>query len=175
MAYDKQVWIDDDGTLTVGTLVTAERMNHIEQGIDDAGSGVAQPVVWRNAWEPTVDYVVGDAVENEGGSYFAKVDVPGDPGNLEPYLDGITWGVIAERGLPGEPGEPGPQGDPGPAGPAPEFVGNWSAEVNYGANQVVLYEGSAYVARERDRAEHPADHRRRVRRMGAHRSQGRSR
>ena len=36
MAYDKQVWIDDDGTLTVGTLVTADRMNHIEQGIEDA-------------------------------------------------------------------------------------------------------------------------------------------
>ena len=52
MAYDKQVWIDDDGTLTVGTLVTAERMNHIEQGIEDAGSAVAQSIVWRGAWDP---------------------------------------------------------------------------------------------------------------------------
>lgn len=34
--YDATTWVDDDGSGTVGTIVTAARMNHIEAGVRDA-------------------------------------------------------------------------------------------------------------------------------------------
>jgi hypothetical protein len=36
MPYTPETWVDDDGSGTVGTLVTAARMNNIEDGIDAA-------------------------------------------------------------------------------------------------------------------------------------------
>jgi hypothetical protein len=41
MAYTKTAWVDDDGSSTVGTLVTAARMNKIEQGVFDASLDAA--------------------------------------------------------------------------------------------------------------------------------------
>lgn len=35
MAYELNIWVDDDGSGTTGTPVTADRMNHIEEGIAD--------------------------------------------------------------------------------------------------------------------------------------------
>lgn len=40
MAYVKGVWVDDDGSGTTGTPVTAARMTNIEQGIADANAVV---------------------------------------------------------------------------------------------------------------------------------------
>jgi hypothetical protein len=47
MAWGKQTWVDDDGSLTVGTAFSAARMNNIETGIEEliarletAGMGV---------------------------------------------------------------------------------------------------------------------------------------
>lgn len=73
MAYSKKAWVDDDGSLTVGTLFSAANMNNIEAGIsglieilEKAGMGVvvhgatkatARPasfdvVVWIGTVEP---------------------------------------------------------------------------------------------------------------------------
>lgn len=43
--YTPNGWVDDDGSGTVGTTVTADRMNHIEQGIADAHLLAAPPPV----------------------------------------------------------------------------------------------------------------------------------
>jgi hypothetical protein len=40
MPYTPETWVDDDGSGTVGTLVTADRMNNIEGGIDDAHEAI---------------------------------------------------------------------------------------------------------------------------------------
>jgi len=39
MPWEEETWIDDDGTLTVGTPFDADRMNNIEVGIREALEG----------------------------------------------------------------------------------------------------------------------------------------
>lgn len=51
--YEPHEWVDDDGSGEVGTLVSAERMNHIEQGIANAG-GTA---VFEQMEEPVTDEI----------------------------------------------------------------------------------------------------------------------
>jgi hypothetical protein len=45
MPWAKQTWVDDDGSLTVGTAFTAARMNNIELGVDEALTGMALRVL----------------------------------------------------------------------------------------------------------------------------------
>lgn len=35
MPWVREVWVDDDGSLTVGTPFDADRMNNIEQGVEE--------------------------------------------------------------------------------------------------------------------------------------------
>lgn len=39
MAWEKETWIDDDGSLTVGTEFDAAHMNNIETGVEEALEG----------------------------------------------------------------------------------------------------------------------------------------
>lgn len=143
MAYDKQIWVDDDGTLTVGTVVTADRMNHMEQGIEDAS------VVWRGDWDPEADYAVND-LAFYGGSTFRALEAIVGGANPEPVNDGARWAYVAQVGADGLPGPQGAQGDPGPQGDPgepPDWEGAWSPDTAYVPNQIVLYQGSAYLTR----------------------------
>ena len=80
MAYDKQVWIDDDGTLTVGTLVTADRMNHIEQGIEDASETAGTPGPQGDPGPPGADGADGaPGPQGDPGP-------PGEDGSPRPRL-----------------------------------------------------------------------------------------
>lgn len=105
-------------------------------------------VTWRDDWQPTIDYVAGDGVAYDGGSYLAKVDVPADEANLAPAVDGINWGVMSLPGEPGAQGDPGPQGDPGNDGVAPSAAGDWFDTVEYWPGAIVRYQGASYVARD---------------------------
>src|SRR5687768_17072877 len=45
MTYTPETWVDDDGSGSVGTAITAARMNNIESGIDDAHDILDWPMV----------------------------------------------------------------------------------------------------------------------------------
>lgn len=99
--YDNFLWVDDDGTDTVGTVASAERMNHIEAGIRTASEEIA-----NIALTPGPQGIPG------------VQGVKGDTGDAGP------------QGIPGVDGAPGPQGiqgvkgDKGDVGPqGPGFFG----------------------------------------------------
>lgn len=136
--YDKQDWIDDDGSGTTGSPFTAGRMNHMEDGIGAVDERV-------------------DTIELTPGPQ-------GDPGPQgEPGPAGAD-GVDGAQGPQGETGPTGPQGDPGVQGPpGPDgaqgpvgptgadgrtfsFRGAWDAGTAYARDEVVHYQGSAWIA-----------------------------
>ena len=147
MAYDKQTWVDDDGTLTVGTMVTADRMNHIEQGVADAGSSV-----WRGDFDPEADYDVNDLVFY-GGSTFRALEAIAGGANPAPVNDAARWAFVARAG---DPGAQGPQGDPGADGAVGiNWRGAWNGLIPYEVNDGVTYDGSSFRAIEAVAAPEP--------------------
>lgn len=50
--YTKQVWVDDDGSGTTGTIFNAARMNNIERGVEQADRAV-QRICQQGVFEPT--------------------------------------------------------------------------------------------------------------------------
>lgn len=91
MTYTPTTWVDETG-VGDGTLVTAARLNKIEQGI------VAVPgTTWRGVWAYNIDYHTNDLVNYGGAVWIAKKDntfvtAPDHPD---------TWDLYADRGQPG--------------------------------------------------------------------------
>jgi hypothetical protein len=44
MTWERETWVDDDGSLTVGTLFDADHMNNIEDGIEESGTALDEAV-----------------------------------------------------------------------------------------------------------------------------------
>lgn len=112
-----------------------------EQGIqgipgERGAQGPAGPagMEWRGIYDPSTDYIDGDAVYFNGGSWFAAGD---PPVGEEPSMESTNWnplaiqglqgpigqtgsqgiqGIPGERGLPGEKGDKGDTGSTGPKG-----------------------------------------------------------
>ena len=64
MAYEKQTWVNDE------TVISAERMNHIEDGISAAEKSPAQPVKATTSKEGIVK--MGVAVNDAAGENVTK-------------------------------------------------------------------------------------------------------
>lgn len=138
--YDPFPWVDDDGSDTTGTVVSAERMNHIEQGIHDVSvelddieltpgppgaDGAPGPqgdpgppgldglgFRWMGVWAFNVQYLVNDVVNYGGATWVALVDneFVTCPDHPE------TWALFVDRGQQGLPGADGAPGEAGPPG-----------------------------------------------------------
>lgn len=117
MAYDKQAWVDDDGSGETGTPVTADRMNHIEDGIANVE---ATPGPQGDPGPPGADGAPGpEGPEGPAGAdgppgADGAPGAPGDPG--PPGADGED-GAPGPPGADGAPGPAGADGAPGPEGP----------------------------------------------------------
>lgn len=74
--YTKTAWINDDGSGTVGTLITAERLNNIESGVQDAAQHNKSGTL---ATRPAA------AAENKGWLWYAT-----DTGTFA-MSDGSSW------------------------------------------------------------------------------------
>jgi hypothetical protein len=91
--YSPLTWVDDDGSGTVGTAVTAARMNNIEQGIEDAAehqyAGVLADRPAANAASKNHIYLATDV--DGGTAYLCDGDSwePMGPGvdHTHPYSD----------------------------------------------------------------------------------------
>lgn len=115
MAYTKQNWIDGE------TVITAERLMHIEEGIENEQAGPkgdkgdAGPVGPQG---PKGDK--GEA--GETGPQGPKGD-KGDTGDVGPKGD------VGPQGVPGETGPQGPKGDKGDKGDPGEGLTGTAEEV----------------------------------------------
>ena len=132
------------------------------------------PVAFRNAWSSVTSYAIGDAVSKNGTSFIALIANSATDPATDVLNHGGNWAVLALQGDVGPMGPAGPtgptgttgsqgiqglqgiqgiqgvQGDPGPVGPQGPSVFVWrgthDAAVHYLANDVVIYQGSSYVA-----------------------------
>ena len=97
MAYEKHTWAD-------GEVITKEKLNNMEDGIEAAGSGeiTATATVDNTTGTPGVTVTADGSALN-----FAFTCIKGEKG------DKGTTGATGADGAPGEKGDPG---DPGTAG-----------------------------------------------------------
>lgn len=71
MVYVKNVWVDDDGTGTLGTRITKARLDNMEQGIADAGTSIPLVTVLPNAPNDGDQcYYLADTTPSYGGPYL---------------------------------------------------------------------------------------------------------
>lgn len=124
--YDEHVWIDDDGSNSVGTRFSALRMNHIEVGVGSAHARIdvieltpgppgtpgadgddGQGFTWRGEWDGQGEYFPYDVTEYGGSSWVCiaytafGVNPPGAP---------TEWQLVAASGAVGAQGVQGPAG-----------------------------------------------------------------
>lgn len=68
MAWERVLWVDDDGSLTVGTEFDADRMNNIEDGIEEAGEAIDAEATARGAADTAEETArkAADKGEKEG-------------------------------------------------------------------------------------------------------------
>lgn len=100
--------------------IQGERGSEGPQGLQgikgDAGAqGPAGPagMEWKGTYDPDTDYIDGDAVYYNGGSWFAAGDPPlGEA----PSMGSLNWNPLAIQGLQGPKGDEGPQGPIGEQG-----------------------------------------------------------
>lgn len=112
---------------------------------DDGDQGVS--LIWRGTWSGAANYSANDLVEEGGTSYICILDhvVPHTPPNA------TYWNVFVERGDTGATGPDGPtgpkgdKGDTGDAGAGFSWQGTWSSSTSYDTNDVVEFNGSAYI------------------------------
>ena len=118
---------------------------------------------FRNAFDAAAAYVVNDVVTFNGSSYIAIAANQG-PSNPTPDTNPGAWSVMAAQGAQGPSGSAGPGGPAGatgqqgptgpqgatgftgPAGPGFLFRNAFSSSLTYAINDVVTFNGSAYVA-----------------------------
>jgi hypothetical protein len=138
-------------------------------GSDD---GVGSSLTYAGAWESSVGYAPGLIVEHAGSSY---VSIASTPGGIEPPND-TYWGLLASKGESGEQGPPGPAGVPGadgesgqdgadgatgptgqqgPPGVGFEWRGTFDSSAAYQPNDVVEFDGSAWIAIEHSTGQNP--------------------
>lgn len=121
MTYERQTWANGaEGE----TPITAEALNHMEEGIEGAAAGE-----WRGPWDSETEYVVGDRVQYNGRSFIAIADHQGHtPGGDDP-----SWDLMADKGQDGEDG--------------PSWTGEWDLE-EFGSEPgpgLFTFEGSTYL------------------------------
>lgn len=96
MSYDKQTWVDGD-------LITAEKLNHIEDGIANAGGGTASMTV--NVTDTTVDdftftldktFVEIKAVMDAGG--LVAFNMEGSTGIAAFVADSVCCHIFRTQG-----------------------------------------------------------------------------
>jgi hypothetical protein len=84
-------------------------------------------LIWKGPWDNTCEYHKNDIVQYNGSSYIAIHE------NHEsnPVTDTCNWDLFAAAGLPGS-----------------SFIwkGEWDPSVSYLVNDVVMYNGSTYIA-----------------------------
>lgn len=96
MAYNPETWVDDDGTGTTGTSVTADRMNNIEQGVANAHAELPWQAV---AGTLSVNVNIAAPVVNlDGGASFpiynSRVLLLGQTNPVENGLYDYTTGFL---------------------------------------------------------------------------------
>ena len=94
---------------------------------------------WRGPWLSTNSYDVGDAVQFQGSSYIAIAANM----NVPPYSNPLIWNLLASAGLNGAQGIPGLSGSGVPQGIF--FVGAYSTITTYNLQDVVTFNGSAFI------------------------------
>ena len=99
---------------------------------------------WQGTWSSTTAYTRNDIVQDRGSSWIATRPST----NSRPSGASANWDLYAERGE---------KGDPGDAGSIYRWRGVWSNTTSYGVNDLVRYQGNAYVATAANRGETPAD------------------
>ena len=125
------------------------------QGIqgDPGPQGTAgQQWVYRGDYNGGITYAPNDYVTLNGSSYV-MINFIG-AGGYDPIGWPGSWQLIASKGDEGPQGPAGSDasmvGPQGPAGPAGQAVyswrGNWDYSWMYNVNDVVVYDGSSYVA-----------------------------
>lgn len=96
---------------------TAQRPPHGDWSPIAVKGKDARDWTMRGLYEPGAEYLKGDVVARDGGSWIAVKDEPGDlPG--EGWRQLTQKGKRGDRGEKGERGQPGIKGPPGDPGPA---------------------------------------------------------
>lgn len=102
-----------------------------------------QGLTWRDAYNGSVAYSILDAVSYNGSSYVCTA---ASSGNLP--TNSSFWALMASKGDTGATGAAGATGATGAAGAnGTSFIWKaaYSASTSYAVNDVVSYNGSAYV------------------------------
>ncbi len=159
-----------DGYVILGDLHVWDGAAWINIGPIQGPAGIA----WQGDWASAMDYVISDAVEHLGSSYFCIADHTAAAAS-EPGVGGswaASWDFLAAKGdsgatgpagADGLDGATGPEGPQGPAGvdgtdgalgadgvdgaDGISFVwqGQWMSATAYALNQVVENGGSVYI------------------------------
>jgi hypothetical protein len=168
---------DEDVRCSRGDDQISWPLGHPEPGPSDPGnpdpghpgSGGSSGISFAGSWQSGISYMEGIVVEHQGSSY---VSIAVDSQGVEPPNENY-WQLIAlrgadgadgERGAPGEDGQDGdrgPRGATGEQGPfgldgeGLEWRGEFDGSTSYHRNDIVQYEGSAWIATSDDAAGTP--------------------
>ncbi|HVA92012.1 MAG TPA: hypothetical protein VNL71_19470 [Chloroflexota bacterium] len=97
-------------------------------------------ITWKGQWATSVQYNLNDVVYNGGSEWIAtSPNTSSAPSSLNK-----NWGLFLPPGPTGPAGPLGPQGAQGSTGLT--WRGSWSSGVTYNANDVVLDNGSEWIA-----------------------------
>jgi hypothetical protein len=97
-------------------------------------------ITWQGQWATAASYQVNDVVYNGGAEWIAvKANAAAAPSNLNQ-----DWATFLPQGATGVAGPQGVQGIPGPMGLT--WQDQWSSGATYKVNDVVLYNGSEWIA-----------------------------
>jgi hypothetical protein len=101
------------------------------------------PVSFSGGWLVGTSYGVGSVVVLGGSSYVALTANVGHQPDLSPTF----WAVLAQAGTPGVTGATGAQGPAGAPGTVGvTYRGTWLVTATYQANDVVVFNGTTYLA-----------------------------
>lgn len=93
MAYEKQTW-------KCGETITADKLNHMEDGIANSGGGTLEPLILRESSADTLDTTFGEIKEafNSGRPIFFANRVESPVGNGTQYAPMYELGTLDEGG-----------------------------------------------------------------------------
>lgn len=156
-----------DGSITSGLdAIRLEQIGAIEKTLADvrtAIEGIDADVEMHI--EDKIDGAVERALSDSPDKFRGapgEPGLPGDPGPAgdtgAPGADGIPGpaGERGEMGDPGPAGDPGPRGAPGIDGQSVEFQGVWKADLEYRPGDIVVENGSTWIARRKTHDEAPS-------------------